>query len=199
MKKLLFFSTLAIALLLSFTADAQAKKVKGNFKSVGKITELNVEFNYDNMGVGKFEKEEDYINKKRAEYNEKEPGRGDRWAESWKADRKNRFQPAFLNLFSKHSGINAGENPNAKYTLIFYTTFTEPGFNVGVWRENAYINGKAVIVETANRNNVIAEFSLNKMPGRDVSGYDFDTGERIEEAYAKSGKDLGALIKKEMK
>ncbi len=179
---------------------AQAKMVKGNdVGSLKKGDEINTEFTYEKMGVGKFKDEQDYITKKKDEYNKKEAGRGDRWEESWKADRGNRFEPSFNDLFSKNSGLNAGKRPNAKYTLIVNTDFTEPGFNVGVWRSNAFINGTAKLVETANRDKVLAEFTFKKMPGRDVSGYDFDTGERIEEAYAKTGKELGKLFKKELK
>lgn len=180
-------------------AFAQVKMVSGKLDVLKAGSKINTEFTYDNMGVGKFKTEEEYVNKKKAEYNNKEAGRGDRWADSWVADRKNRFEPAFNNLLGKHSELNPGAYPDAEYTLIFNTSFTEPGFNVGVWRSNAYINGTAKIVETKNRNKVVAEFTLNKMPGRDVSGYDFDTGERIEEAYSKAGKELGQLIKKKMK
>lgn len=195
-----------LSLILSFVfllcagfASAQVKMVDGKLDAIKPGSKINTEFTYENMGVGKFKAEEEYVNKKKKEYNEKEAGRGDRWAESWVADRKNRFEPAFNNLLGKHADINPGAYPDAQYTLIFNTSFTEPGFNVGVWRSNAYINGTAKIVETKNRDKVIAEFTLNKMPGRDVSGYDFDTGERIEEAYAKAGKELGQLMKKKMK
>ena len=173
--------------------------VDGNLEKIKGGSKMNTEFTYDNMGVGKFKTEEEYVNKKKEEYNNKEAGRGDRWADAWVADRKNRFEPAFINLFSKHVDLNAGNYPEAEYTLIFNTSFTEPGFNVGVWRSNAYISGTAKIVETKNRDKVVAEFTVTKMPGRDVSGYDFDTGERIEEAYSKAGKELGQLMKKKMK
>lgn len=191
---------LSIVFLLSaHLAIAQVKLVSGKLDVLKAGSKMNTEFTYDNMGVGKFKTEEEYINKKKEEYNNKEAGRGDRWANSWVADRKNRFEPAFNNLLGKHADLNPGAYPDAEYTLIFNTSFTEPGFNVGVWRSNAYINGTAKIVETKNRDKVVAEFTLNKMPGRDVSGYDFDTGERIEEAYSKAGKELGQLIKKKMK
>ncbi len=199
MGRILQISVVAFAMLLSFSAFAQVKKTKGSLKEMGKITEINVEFTYDNMSVGKFAKEQDYLDKKRGEYNEKEKGRGDRWVESWKADRKNRFEPKFLDLFSKRSGLDGGEKPGAKYTLIFNTNFTEPGYNVYVSRQNAYISGTAKIVETKDRNKVLAEFKVTRMPGRSFSGYDFDTGERIQEAYAKAGKEVGAVVKKEMK
>ena len=198
MKKLPLFLSL-VFLLSAGLAGAQVKLVSGKLDKLKKHIKINTEFTYDNMGVGKFKNEEDYINKKKDEYNKKEAGRGDRWADSWVADRKNRFEPAFNNLFSKHGDINAGAYPDAEYTLIFNTTFTEPGFNVGVWRSNAYINGTAKLVETKNRDKVVAEFTINKMPGRDVSGYDFDTGERIEEAYSKAGKEMGQLFDKKMR
>lgn len=191
---------LAIALTLcAGLAVAQVKMVSGNLNGLKPGSKINTEFTYENMSVGKFKTEEEYLNKKKEEYNNKEAGRGDRWAAAWVADRKNRFEPAFNNLFGNHSGLIPGTNPDAEYTMIFNTSFTEPGFNVGIWRSNAYINGTVKIVETKNRDKVLAEFTLNKMPGRDVAGFDFDTGERIEEAYAKSGKEMGQLMKKKMK
>lgn len=86
--------------------------------------------------------------------------------------------------------------PKAKYTLIYKTTFTEPGFNVGVMRKNATIDGEAWIVETADKNKVIAKIAVTKAPGRMFGGFDFDTGERISEAYAMAGRALARLIVK---
>jgi hypothetical protein len=34
-------------------------------------------------------------------------------------------------------------------------------------------------------------------PGQDAMGFDYDTGLRLQEAYAKSGKEIGKLIVKE--
>ena len=198
MKKMPLFLTL-LFLLSAGIAGAQVKMVDGKLPSMKKGSKLNTEFTYDNMGVGKFKDEKDYIAKKKEDYNKKEAGKGDRWAEGWVADRKNRFEPSFNDLFGKQTDINAGAYPDAEYTLIINTDFTEPGFNVGVMRSNAYINGKAKLVETKNRDKVLAEFTFRKMPGRDFGGYDFDTGERIEESYAKTGKDMGKLFAKKMK
>ncbi len=93
-------------------------------------TSIKTEFKYE-MSVGKFDKEDDYIAKKKTELNEKEAGRGDTWEKNWKSDRQDRFEPQFRELFSKHSEMStAGDN--AKYTLIFKTVHTEPGFNVGM-------------------------------------------------------------------
>ena len=184
-----------IFLLIVLATHAQKIKiVQGNLTPLKGQKEINTEFTYDNMKVGKFDKEDDYIKEKKGKYNEKEAGKGDRWEKSWKNDRQTRFEPRFIELFSKLSMMNADVKPTAKYTLIFHTIFTEPGFNVGIMRKNALINGEATIVETADHSKVICKLTVDKAPGRTFGGYDFDSGERIQEAYAVAGKGLGKFI-----
>ncbi|MBW8683936.1 hypothetical protein [Chitinophaga rhizophila] len=196
------FSGLAIvaAIVLSSTLTVDAQKIKlkeGDLSVLKGQTEINTEFTYDAVKVGEFDDENDYIKKKTDEYNKKEAGRGDTWAAAWKADRAARFEPKFDELFSEASGVKSGKNPKAKYTLIFNTTFVEPGFNVGVMRKNAYVNGEALIVETADKSKVIAKLSVDKAPGRMAFGMDFDTGARITESYAMAGRGLGRFVKKQ--
>lgn len=142
--------------------------------------------------MGKFKNEEEYIAKKREEYNKKEEGKGDKWAEAWINDRSRAYEPQFLEQFLEKSNVK--NEKSAKYTLIFHTTFIEPGFNVGAWRKSASINAVVTIVETANRNKVVAVITIDNAPGRDAMGYDFDTSWRISEAYAKAGKSLAKFI-----
>jgi hypothetical protein len=101
-----------------------------------------------------------------------------------------------MNLQFVKRGVNCkvGQDLEATYTVIFKTTFIEPGFNVGVARKNASINAEAIFVESANPENVLAKVSIENSPGRDAMGYDFDTGYRIQEAYAKAGKELVYFI-----
>lgn len=191
-----FKSLLLICVMLSssFAGFSQKiKKVEGDLAPLKNETNINIEFTYDNMSVGKYKKEQDYIDAKKEEYNKKEPGKGDTWAKSWVTDREGRFEPKFTELFSDASGMVI--TTKAKYTLIFHTTATEPGYNVVVSRKNAEIDGEVLIVETANRNNVIAKLTVANAPGRTAFGYDYDTGERLSEAYAKAGKSLGKYIK----
>ena len=183
---------LMVALSLNLSAQ-KIKKKEGSLDVLKNESSINVEFTYDDMSVGKYKKEEDYISDKKAEYNKKEPGRGDRWAESWVKDRESRFEPKFIELFTDASGMSVSDK--GKYTLIFHTTSTEPGYNVGIMKKNAFIDAEIIIVETANRNKVIAKLTMDNSPGRTFMGNDFDTGERISEAYAKAGKSLGKYIK----
>ena len=185
---------ICVMLSLSFAGFSQKiKKVEGDLAPLKNETNINIEYTYDSMSVGKYKKEQDYIDAKKEEYNKKEPGRGDRWAKSWVSDRKGRFEPKFAELFSENTDMFV--TTKAKYTLIFHTTSTEPGYNIAISRKNAEIDGEVLIVETANRNNVIAKLSVNNAPGKTFMGNDYDTGERISEAYAKAGKSLGKYIK----
>jgi hypothetical protein len=159
---------------------------------------VKTEFTYDNMSVGKFPQEADYVAQKKSDLNKKEPGRGDSWEEVWISDRKERFEPQFRELFSRYAEISTvGED--APYTLIFKTTKTEPGWNIGITRAPAFIDAEAWIVDSQNRDKVLAKVTITKAPGRDAMGYDYETGARLQEAYAKSGKELGAFIKGKLK
>jgi hypothetical protein len=182
-------------LLAALCIPAMAQKIKlvnGDLAPLKDQKELNVEFTYDHLSVGKYS-EEDYIRNKTAEYNKKEAGKGDTWAKAWKDDRPGRYEPKFDSVFNDNGDIKAGSFPNAKYTMIFHTTFIEPGFNVGVARKNSYIDAEATIVETADRNKVVAKISIEDAPGR-MMGFDFDTGMRIMESYAVSGKKLAKFL-----
>lgn len=199
MKTIKFLSVLLTLSLLSATAIAQKIHVsEGNLKPLKGQSTLNVKYDYSDMSVGDYEREQDYLDERIKERNKSEAGAGDEWARKWVADREERFEPKFEELINKELGgkMEVGAYPDAKYTLIVATTHTEPGFNVGVWRKNAHINTEIWVVETANPETVIAKLEMQKVPGRDIFGYDFDTGLRLQEAYAKCGKEMGKLIAK---
>ena len=194
MKNLKIIPFFLLALLsYSGVKSQRIRLIEGRLDFLKRESSVAVDFTYDNMAVGKFSREDEYVSGKRDEYNRKEPGRGDNWAKSWVADRQYRFEPKFLELFDKYAELRVVRE--ARYTLIFHTIFTEPGFNVGVWKKNAEINAEVWVVETGNRGNVLAKISIEHAPGRSFWGNDYDTGERLAEAYAAAGKALGKFIK----
>jgi len=201
MKKIIAGLGFLCFLFLSNPSDAQKiKLLSGDLDFLEGQTELMVEYVYDGMAVGKFDKEEDYIEKKVADYNKKEDGKGDEWLENWKADRTERFEPKFEELMNNYldsKDVNVGQdNLDAPYTIILKTDFTEPGFNVGVMRKPAMIDVTITFVETQNPENEMAVISMKKVPGQGAMGYDFDTGFRLQEAYAKCGKSLAKFLLK---
>jgi len=189
----------AFLFFLSLSMNGQAQHVKlveGAFDVLNNEKKINIEFTYDSMKVGKYDKEQDFIAHKTADLNKSEPGKGDTWAKKWVEDRGYKFEEKFNEEFKKYSDKEGGPQKDAKYTIIFHTTFTEPGFSAG-WpvRKNAEIRGEAIIVETANRNNVIGKITVEKAMGGPYGGFDFDTGVRIADAYGEAGKALGKFIK----
>lgn len=198
MKKTILLSAL---LLFMFGTSAQKiKQTEGKLTFLKGLTELSVNFVYPNdMKVGKGT-EQQYIDAKVAKANEDEAGSGAKWLESWKNDRPNNYQPKFIELFNndmQDKGVVIKEDDeNAKYIMIVKTVFIEPGFNVGVARKNAYINLEICFVEKAAQENVLAKFTIDKSPGKMAFGSDFDTGERIGEAYAKAAKSFAKYLLK---
>jgi hypothetical protein len=134
-----------------------------------------------------------------ADYEKDEAGKGKKWEESWKADRPNRFEPKFELLFNENtSGVKVDSKAGtAKYKVLVHTTFIEPGFNVGVTRKPAFINAEIIFTEADGKE--VAVITVQNCPGRDAMGFDYDTGYRIEEAYAKLGKSLAAFLNKQIK
>ena len=187
---------LAVLAMSFLFLQANAQKIKttsGNPDILKAETTINIEFVYDNISVGKFKSEQEYIAAKTEEYNKKEAGTGDTWAGKWKSDKANRYEPKFLELFSITSGMTT--NKNAKYTLIFKTLSIEPGWNIAISRKPAEIDGEVWIVETENRDKKICTLSISNVPGGSAFGADFDTGLRISEGYANAGKKLAKYLK----
>jgi len=137
--------------------------------------------------------EAEYVAKHTEEYNKKSPGKGDEWAKAWKDDREALYEPAFTKEFEKYGSLQP--DPKSKYTLIFKTTNTEPGFNIGFMRHNAEISGVAWVVETANKSHVIAKISVINAPGGSFFENDYATDERIGTAYSEAGRGVGYFIK----
>jgi hypothetical protein len=205
MRKTKINLVLATVMLLS-VAGLHAQKMKlesGSLDFLKGVTAVNVEYVYDGMMVGKLT-EPAYVEAKVAEYNKKEAGKGDQWLKAWKSDPAAKFQPKFEELLNKQFterkvDLKVGADPAAKYTLILKTTLMEPGWNAGIARHDAEISATATFVETQKHATELAVISISKSPGRGGMGYDFDSGFRVQEAYAKAGKELGAFLGKKLK
>jgi len=194
MKKLLILA------LVAFTTQSFAQKMKvvqGDLSVLKGQSSINVEYVYDGQTVGKYSDESEYIADRKAKYNEKEAGRGDHWAEEWVNDRHNLYEPKFEELLKDRTGWSISKD--APYTIILKTTKTEPGFNIGITKQPAYINTEATVVSSDNKDKVLCKVVMTNAPGQTFGGADFATGPRIAEAYAKTGKSLGALIVKQTK
>ncbi len=195
MKKFLSLCALCI---LSVSLYAQSIVVtSGSLDPLKGEKVLKFECTYEEMLVGKMT-EAEYIAKKVDDYNKKEAGRGEKWRENWFADRQNRYEPKFIELFNKNmqdAGIVAGDE-GANYVFVMNTDFTEPGWNVGVARQNASVDLNIKVREIATGNQ-IASIKIRNASANNFWGNDFDSGYRLQESYGKAGREFAKyLIKK---
>ena len=124
-------------------------------------------------------------------------GKGDKWAKAWKADREEKFEPKFISLFNEHisNGMSISKDAESEYRMVVKTVFTEPGFNVGVTRRPAMCN-YIIEIYKGTDTSPVAVVSIDRVPGSQFGGYDFDTGIRIAECYALCGKDFAKFLSK---
>ncbi len=187
-----------VIVLVSLTSFGQKIKVtSGNLSDLKGETEVRIEYDYSNLGVGKYDVEEEYINDKVAKMNKDEEGAGDKWKEAWFNDRPTRYEVKFEELFSEHAAfLKSGKDVESDLAMNIHTTFIEPGYNVGVSRKPALINLEVSFLKGGEE---LVHLQILKSPGSGAMGYDFDAGYRIQEAYAKAAKSLGKYMTKALK
>ncbi len=193
-------------MLISTTLFAQKIRVaSGSLDLVATETTIGAVFTYENMQVGKL-READYIDRKVEDYNKDEPGRGDRWRDSWINDRTERFEPKFLELFNKYmaeDSRNGGialipDDGQTKYWFHVNTYFTEPGFNIGIMRQNASVTLEINVMDR-EANEAVGRILIENASANSFAGLDFETGYRIQECYAKAGREYAKFLIKNLK
>ena len=198
MKTLKFYTTLAFSLLFSTIAFAQeVDMTKGNLSVLKGETSINFLFTYEKMGVGDFNKEADYIKKRIEEENAKDPPNGDNWAAQWEDQKKSYFGDKFMLGFTKQNKLTYSKD--AKYTLIFNTKALEPGYQVGVSKRNAGVDGTVTLIETAKPDKKLAVLYVERAPETKWRGAAFDAKSRIGDAYFMDGQKVGKFIEKNIK
>lgn len=192
MKKII----LLFVLVITSASFAQKVKVKsGSFKTVKDVKEFNLVFDYENLKVDKFDTEEEFLEDKMKKREEK--GTDEDFKKSWFSDREERYEPKFIESFNKRGDRKVEKNlDSAQYTVKVKTTWIYPGYNVGVMRQPAKLNTTIFIYETANPANVVLEADYIKALGNGAMGFDYNSGYRISEAYAKLAKTFAGNLKK---
>jgi hypothetical protein len=190
-----FLLTVIFTLFIAMGAAAQQVDLnRGDLSILKTEKSINVEFTYDKMSVGDDGKEANYIKRRKDEMNAKEAGSGDAWAVKWEEDKKQKFEPKFILGFSNLSKMTVSKE--SKYTLIFNTRAMEPGYQVGISKRNAGIDGTITIVETANPAKKLIVISVERPAENKWRGAAFDAGSRIADAYYLTGQKVGKFIAK---
>lgn len=201
MKKQL--TVVLVLLCTTFMFAQKAKIIEGNFKSLKGITEFNLEFDYTDVQIPKYKSEEEFLEDKMKKRDEKEPGTGEEFKKSWFDDRDERYAPKFIESFNKR--FDNGEVKvdrdidTAEYTMKIHTTGLYAGYNVGISRKNAWIDAEITVYKNDNPDKAILIVKYTKAEGSGAMGYDYDSGYRISECYAKLAKTYAKTILKKAK
>jgi hypothetical protein len=202
---------LTLAICGAGTGCSPYNKVRlkaGSFDLLKPQTALNVEYDYQGLRIGRLKKksvpEQECIDARVAELNARNAGTGDLWRHEWFGNRSLRYHPKFEALLNKQlaggkTTLISGAHPDAPYTLVLKVQYLEPGWHVGIAARPALLTSEAVLVETRDRARTVATVSLINMVGMDAWGMAYDGSWRIQESYAKSGKELGSLIRKTLR
>ena len=108
------------------------------------------------------------------------------------------FTPKFetlINEYAKEKGLEIGTKvTDAELTMVLTITKLEPGWNIGISRQDAYVSFQIDIYKTADMSNPVATYEMLNVPGGTFGGFDFDASTRLGESFAKAGKELGAFF-----
>lgn len=171
--------------------------LNGDSKYFKKASNFFIQFDYSDLKIGGYENEVAYKEYMRedAELRRKS---ADEWEKKWLSDRKSVFEPKFLEVFHKYAGSKIKLDPKAKeqnFVLKLHTQFIEIGFNRNFKESPTYIN-VLVTLSDENSNEEPLVISMKYVIGKEVmSSYSADF-RRIEEAYAKCGKELARYMRK---
>ncbi len=194
---------LFVALLFgTFAFSQKVKVVEGSFKNLKGISAYNLEFDYSNLSIPKYDSEEEFLEDKMAKREEKEPGTGEKFKQAWFNDREEQYEPRFIESFNKRfddGEVKVGKDIGAEYTMKIHTTMMYAGYNVGVMRQNSKLEATVSVFKTDAPNQVLWKAKYTKVEGKGAMGYDFDSGYRISEAYAKLAKTIAKNIQKKAK
>ncbi|MEO8933243.1 MAG: hypothetical protein ABI295_02965 [Xanthomarina sp.] len=184
MNKLLLY-TLLISTSVVFSQKAQVKK--GDWTKLKGITEYNLEFDYSNLEIPKFDSEEAFLKDKMDKRDEKDPDAGEKFKESWFSDRENYYEPRFIETFNARykDGLVKVDRDlgSAEYTMKVHTTLMYPGYNVGVVRQNSKIEVTLSVYKNDSPEDIIFSVDYTKIQGEGHGGFDFNSGQRIADAY----------------
>ncbi len=193
-------------IVLLFGASSKAQLVyqeMGDLKMLANQKMLMVKYDYSQLMMATEETEEVYLEKKRAELNEKLAGRGDAFVERWNRSKQENWEVKFEELFNKYEKkIHLAQNhTDAEYTLVVKTLVVFPGYSIAGGFGGglpSHITCDFIIVATNNPGVILSQSKIKHVLGSMACGYD-DPGLCVQESFAKIAKVYSDHVKKNKK
>jgi hypothetical protein len=177
--------------------DQKIMILSGNPDAFKKAGSFHVTFNYTDLKVGSYDNEQAYISYMMDDAEKRKKGSSEAWLKKWYSNRDTVFQPKFMELFSKYGSSKFKADTisrDQQYMLNLHTQFVAIGFNKNFTKSPTYINAIVTIKGSSNVDPLV--ISMEYIVGDEAfSSYSPDF-RRIEEAYAKCGKELARFLLK---
>lgn len=192
-----------IVFMTQFGFSQKMDLASGTFSALKNQTKVNVEFNYSNLKMMKENMtEQEYVDNRAKELNEKNTGNGDVWKKKWENAKEGIWEPKFMELLlkgmKKSKMVFVQNDQSCKYTLYVDVVWIYPGWDTYVMKQPAKVTMEIKLFETENRDKALAVLSTKEAPG-DQYGNNFSNESRIGEGFAKTAKSLTKLILKHIK
>lgn len=210
--KILLFSAFVLSFNSVFCKTAKKDKkihnlkieiLSGNPKYFKNAKNYHVQFDYSNLKIGKFEDEQSYIQYMMEDAEKRKVGSSESWLKLWNEERVNSYQPRFIELLIKHSKYELDVDTifkNQQYVLNLHTQFIEIGYNKNTEKSPTYINVIVTIHKIGSSESPLI-ISMAYITGKEfawvtlVNNFYSPEFRRIEEAYAKCGKELAIYMR----
>lgn len=181
--------------LFAFASAGIAQKVKffGELDFLNGVSPINVEFRYDSLVSIDKKDAQVFINSKKAGYEKKGLGGGEKWYQEWIGFRESLYEPMLLEDLNKNlpEGYEYGFFPEAKYTMVISTT----SLINGAYKEFGYVSADIIFYENATKGEM-AKITIEKAYGR-ASSMKYNGPEAWwKECYALIGRRLAGEFTK---
>lgn len=177
--------------------DQKIVTLSGNPDAFKNASSFRVTFDYTDLKVDGYDNEQAYIAYMMDDAEKRKKGSSENWLKKWYSNRDTVFQPKFMELFSKYGSSKFKADTisrDQQYMLNLHTQCVAIGFNKNFTKSPTYINAIVTIKGSSNVDPLVI-FMENIIGDEAFSSYSPDF-RRIEEAYAKCGKELARFMLK---
>lgn len=188
---------ISLFIILITTISFGQKKMKvleGDIKNLNGINRFDVNFDYTNMQIPKYDSEEAYIEEKVAKYIKK--GKEDVseiFKKNWFDDREKKYEPKFIESFNKrfeNGEVSVSKNGEVKYMIEVQTLILQPR------RKKTFITAEITVYAKENSDKILFKVIYKEVIGSGAPGYSYYMNYRISESYAKLAKLFAYHINK---
>ena len=168
-----------------FTTD------EGDIDNIKGISNYSIVFEYSSdLEIPNYNSEKDFLEFQVNKREKKETGSGEKFRKLWFENRINIYEPKFIeqfNLFKlKKRKINVGKNnANASHIMVVKISFIYPGYDVGVYEEEAKLGVKITVHKNQDPDNILYSTKTFRIHGNGESHTEYD---RVMTAYSELGR-----------